>query len=156
MEVKRRRDDLKQIKKYLIRQTHLENIQLDNSNLNYFKSLSFIEFLNEVGMFTSDKELQSYSTKEKNDAYKRYLNALSASVRGTGAVFLKRGTKDVLTNNFNRKLMEIHKANHDIQIVVDQVKFYPHIIISYFTMYIIFSMHVPNMSLDTSPKMNLE
>ena len=49
-------------------------------------------------------------------------NALSVSVCGTGAIFLKKNPKDVLTNNFNRQLMRVHKANHDIQIVIDQVK----------------------------------
>ena len=60
--------------------------------------------------------------KRKNFAYQRYLNALSVSVRGTGAIYLKRNPKDVLTNNFNRQLMTVHKANHDIQIVIDQVR----------------------------------
>ena len=122
-EVKRRKMDLKKIKKYLIRQTFTENTQEDRSNINHFENLSFNEFLHEVGMFTADKSLQEYSEREKNDAYERYINALSASIRGTGCVFLRRGTKDVFTNNFNLKLMEIHKANHDIQIVVDQVRF---------------------------------
>ena len=53
-------------------------------------------------------------------AFKRYLDAISASVKGSGSVFLQRRTKDIFTNNFNRRLMEVHKANHDLQIVVDQ------------------------------------
>ena len=121
-EVRQRKKDLKKIKKYLIRQTFRENMQEDSSNLIHFENLSFIEFLHEVGMFTDDQPLQKYSVREKNDAYGRYIYALSASIQGTGSVFLKRGTKDVFTNNYNRKLMKIHKANHDIQIVVDQVK----------------------------------
>ena len=120
-EVQKRRKDLQKIKKYMIRQTFIENIEQDRSDLSYFESLSFIEFLHEVGMFVIEKKLENYSVKEKNDAYQRYLNALAASVRGTGAVFLKRETKDVFTNNFNGKLMGFHKANHDIQMVVDQV-----------------------------------
>jgi hypothetical protein len=72
-------------------------------------------------MFSGDKKLEDCSEKEKNFAYERYINALSASIRGTGSVFLKRDTKDILTNNFNRRIMGIHQANHDIQIVVDQV-----------------------------------
>jgi hypothetical protein len=58
---------------------------------------------------------------EKTAAYQRYINAISSSIKGTGSVFLKRDTKDLFTNNFNRKLMKVHKANHDIQMVVDQV-----------------------------------
>ena len=72
-------------------------------------------------MFETEKNLEHYNTQEKTKAYQRYLDAISASVRGSGAVFLERRTKDLFTNNFNRKLMGTHKANHDLQIVVDQV-----------------------------------
>ena len=72
-------------------------------------------------MFETEKNLEHYNTQEKTKPYQRYLDAISASVRGSGAVFLERRTTDLFTNNFNRKLMEIHKANHDLQIVVDQV-----------------------------------
>ena len=80
-----------------------------------------MQYLFNVGMFEEKNCLENLSEKEKTDGYQRYLNALSASVRGTGAIFLKRNTKDVLTNNFNRRIMSVHKANHDIQIVIDQV-----------------------------------
>ena len=72
-------------------------------------------------MFENDKPLKNCSNQEKASAYQRYINALSASVQGSGSIFLKRETMDVLTNNFNRRLMSIHQANHDLQIVVDQV-----------------------------------
>ena len=122
--VKQRKNDLKKIKKFLIRQTYSEISTLDeSSDFKYLKGLTFIEFLFEVGMFEKDKSIEEYSLKEKREAYDRYTNALSASVRGTGSVFLQRETKDIFTNNFNRRLMGIHKANHDIQIVVDQVMF---------------------------------
>ena len=65
--------------------------------------------------------IENLSLVEKKTGYQRYLNALSASVRGTGAIFIQREPKDVLTNNFNRRIMDLHKANHDIQIVIDQV-----------------------------------
>ena len=71
-------------------------------------------------MFGSVERIEDLTKEDKTKGYKRYINALSASVRGTGSVFLKRNTKDVMTNNFNQKLMSVHKANHDIQIVVDQ------------------------------------
>ena len=83
--------------------------------------MTFIQFLFEAGMFESNQEIEKLTENEKKVAYQRYINALSASVRGTGAVFLKRATKDVFTNNFNRRLLGVHKANHDIQMVVDQV-----------------------------------
>jgi hypothetical protein len=88
-----------------------------------FNNLTFIQFLYQVGMFSEDKKLEEYSEEEKNVAYERYIKALSASIRGTGSVFLKRDTKDIFTNNFNRRIMGIHQANHDVQIVVDQVCF---------------------------------
>ena len=74
-------------------------------------------------MFEGKINIENLSKKEKTDGYQRYLNALSASVRGTGAIFLQRNPKDVLTNNFNRRILGVHKANHDIQIVIDQVQY---------------------------------
>jgi hypothetical protein len=111
------------IKKYIIRQTYSENPLQESENYKLLKSFTFLEFLYESGMFYVDKKLEEYSEKEKEMAYDRYINALSASVRGTGSIFLKRETKDLFTNNFNRRLMEVHKANHDIQMVVDQVNY---------------------------------
>ena len=52
-------------------------------------------------------------------AFQRYKNALSCYVKGNGNVFLQRSPADVFTNNFNAQLMEIHEANHDVQIVCD-------------------------------------
>ena len=93
-------------------------------------------------MFAENKNIEDLTAKEKSAGYQRYLNALSASVRGTGAIFLKRNPKDVFTNNFNRRIMSVHRANHDIQIVIDQVniKYFPHNI-----KHIFFSMPVHNM-----------
>ena len=71
-------------------------------------------------MFEKDKEISMYSESEIANAKKRYIDALSVSVKGTGAIFLRRNTKDIFTNNFNPNLMLIHEANHDIQMVVDQ------------------------------------
>ena len=119
-----RKKDLLKIKKFLIRKTHSEDSSLGESfELQQFNNLSFIQFLHEVGMFSEDKSLERYTNKEKNLAYERYMRALSASIRGTGSIFLKRNTKDILTNNFNRRIMGVHQANHDIQIVVDQVSY---------------------------------
>ena len=76
-----------------------------------------------VGMFKEGKAVEELSYTDKQIGYERYINALSVSVRGTGAIFLKRNPKDVFTNNFNRRLMSVHKANHDIQMVIDQVSY---------------------------------
>ena len=119
-EIKQRKTDLKKIKKYLIRQTYKENNE-ESEQTKSFNKFSFIKFLYEVGMFLREKQIEDYSESEKEAAYIRYIDALSASIRGTGAVFVKRATTDVFTNNFNRRVLGVHKANHDIQIVVDQV-----------------------------------
>ena len=112
----RRKSDLRKIKKFLIRIS-------DDDNLNSrFQNWTFLTFLYEVGMFLKmRRNVEDYSSEEKSAALERYRNALSASVRGSGTVFLKRNTCDLYTNNFNRRLLGIHKANHDIQIVIDQV-----------------------------------
>merc|ERR1712208_193374 len=39
---------------------------------------------------------------------------------GTGMVLLKRAVKDIFANGYNQKIMKLHNANHDIQIVIDQ------------------------------------
>ena len=104
----------------MIRETYSENKE-ESERFKQFKKTTFLEFLFNVGMFQENKRIQQLSESDKKAGYQRYLNALSVSVRGTGAIFLKRKPKDVLTNNFNRRLMSVHKANHDIQIVIDQV-----------------------------------
>ena len=42
------------------------------------------------------KHVRDNSNEEKNRALCRYINALSASVRGSGSVFMQRGTRDDL------------------------------------------------------------
>ena len=141
-QVSQRKKDLKKIKKFLIRQTYSESTD-KSEQFNKFMKCSFYQFLFDVGMFEENKKIEDLSEKEKAAGYQRYLNALSASVRGTGAIFLKRNPKDVFTNNFNCRVLGIHKANHDIQIVIDQVSYlfsYPFKLIS-----LSFSMHVHNM-----------
>ena len=134
-EVTQRKKDYNKIKKYLIRQTFTEKDTEESESHKYMKSLSFLQFLHEVGMFETQRKLVRYSLKEKEAAYKKYINALSVSVRGTGAIFLKRNTEDLFTNNFNRSLLKLHKANHDVQIVVDQVKIFS----SFSELYLIFN-----------------
>ena len=119
-EKSKRRTDLKKIKKYLIRQTFKRETEECQSYEKFIK-LSFIQFLHEVGMFERESQSCTYTDEEKKNAYDRYINALSASVRGTGCIFLERNTKDVFTNNFNLSLLVLHKANIDVQIVIDQV-----------------------------------
>ena len=121
-ELSKRKADLKKIKKFLIRETYSEDDK-ESERFKAFKKTSFMQFLLNVGMFEDDKEIGDYSEIENQSAYQRYINALSLSVRGTGAIFLKRNPKDVFTNNFNSRVMSVHQANHDIQVVIDQVSF---------------------------------
>ena len=75
----KRRNDLKKIKKYLIRQSCSESSKNDETEeFKNLKSLNFMEFLYEVGMFEKEKKLEIYSEQEKINAYNRYLNAISA------------------------------------------------------------------------------
>ena len=117
-----RKSDLKKIRKFLIRQTYSEDNE-ESERFKRFKRAQFMEFLFEVGMFKEGATLEELSDKNKRDGYQRYINALSVSIRGSGAIFLKRNPKDVFTNNFNCRLMSVHKANHDVQIVIEQVGF---------------------------------
>ena len=117
-EVKERRQDFRKIRKFLLRQSYGHHE--DSYSWCQLKSLGFWQFLYEVGMFKDDKEFKQYSDTERQEARKRYLNAISFSIRGSGAVFLRRGTKDIFLNNFNPNLMLLHGANHDLQVVVDQ------------------------------------
>ena len=111
-----RKSDLKKIKKYLIRQSYDQ----ESEAYSNFKKLTFLEFLHNAGMF-EEKSSNYYTDAEKVNAYERYINALSASVKGTGQIFLERSTEDLFTNNFNLQLLKLHQANIDIQIVIDQV-----------------------------------
>ena len=81
--------------------------------------MSFNEYVVDVGMLKDDKPFDKCSEQEIKEARQRYLDALSISIRGTGAVFIRREPKDIFTNNFNPNLMLIHGANHDLQLVVD-------------------------------------
>ena len=155
--IQQRKHDLQKIKKYLIRQTFSENNSAeDNPNFSTFKNLTFIQFLYEAGMFESTKSIEEYTLHEKSQAYQRYRDAISASVRGSGSVFLKRKTKDLFTNNFNRKLVEVHKANHDLQIVIDQVVIKNLLKCFLYLCCIIFSMPVLSMLWAILPRMNQE
>ena len=145
-DLSQRKVDFKKIRQFLIRQTYSEN-KGESENFKEFKKLTFIQFLFDVGMFGEKKTIETLSNEEKMHGYERYINALSISIRGTGAIFLKRNPKDVFTNNFNNRLMSVHKANHDLQIVIDQVrKIYINILIF---KNIFFSMPVHSMFLGT-------
>ena len=117
--VKARKNDLNKILKFLIRQTYTDTKLEDQESWKHLKGLNFCQFLFEVGMFKGNKSLEEYDEVEKNEAKSRYLEAISASVRGTAIVVLKRKVKDIVLNGYNTNIMRLHKANHDLQICID-------------------------------------
>ena len=117
--IKARKDDLNKIIKFLIRQTYTEQKLEDQESWKRLKCLNFWEFLFEAGMFVGSKSLEDYDELEKRNAKTRYLDAISASVQGTGTVVLKRKVKDIFVNGYNSSIMRLHKANHDLQICID-------------------------------------
>ena len=115
--VKERKNDLKKITKYLIRQTSFKDTKYEE--FERFMELDFWSFLFEAGMFKENKPLSKVDESEKKIAKDRYLNAISASVKGTAVLVLQREVKNIFVNAYNPKIMRLHKTNIDIQIVVD-------------------------------------
>ena len=70
----------------------------------FFKSMTFKQFLIESGML---KEENEENKEEIQKARSRYLTALRADVRGAGMLILKRNPCDVFTNNYNNKKSHI-------------------------------------------------
>ena len=82
---------MRKVKTFLLRQTN--GYQQNSENWNNFNHMNFWEYLFEVGMFKKDQDLQNFTDAERNDARTRYINALSASIKGSGKIFLKRNPK---------------------------------------------------------------
>ena len=118
--IKGRKEDLNKVIKFLLRQTHTERNLEDSNGWKKLKDLSFWQFLYEAGMFRVNKPIDQFSEIERNEARSRYLDAISASVRGTAIVMMKRKVKDIFVNGYNASIMRLHKANHDLQICIDQ------------------------------------
>ena len=70
-------------------------------------------------MFIENKRFDKYTEEERIAAKTRYLNAISASVRGSAVVIIKRKVRDIFVNGYNKNIMRLHKANHDVQICID-------------------------------------
>ena len=114
-ELKKAKYDYKRIKKYLLRITNGDKFK-ESESWKSFRNLSFNQFLYEVGMLDEKDLLGNRIIKAKE----RYLNALRCEVKSSGLLLLKRKTADILTNNFNKKLIKIHQANQDIQFICDE------------------------------------
>ena len=69
-------------------------------------------------MFEKEDDCKDENAKLR--ARKRYLTALRCEVKSTGLLLLHRDPEDILTNNYNKVLIKIHKANQDIQFITDE------------------------------------
>ena len=116
-DMKKAKEDYSKIRKYLFRLTNDENFK-NGDNWQKFLSLTFYEYLYEVGMYQDGENMED--EKAKANARKRYLTALRCEVKSTGFLLMRRETKDVFTNNYNKNIFNIHVANQDIQIITDE------------------------------------
>ena len=114
--LRKRKEDLNKIMKFLLRQT----FDMNSESWKKLQNLDFIKFIYHVGMFKETKPVNEYSEEEIFEAKERYIEAISMTVKGTGKIFLKRKVKDIFTNGYNKKIMRLHQANHDLQLVIDQ------------------------------------
>ena len=115
--VLQRKKDLRKITTYMIRQTYEK--QLKYEEFEKFMEMDFVTFLFEVGMFIGNKKLEEYNEDDIKAAKLRYINAISASVKGTAMLVLKREVKNIFINAYNPKIMRLHKTNHDVQLCID-------------------------------------
>ena len=123
--LKTRKADLRKIITFLIRQSS------DAESFLILKNMSFYQFLHYAGMYEEHKSYNEYSNQDKIKARTRYLNALSASVVGSAKVFLKRKVEHIFVNGFNKKIMLLFQANHDLQLCID-----PYACVQYVSKYI--------------------
>ena len=97
--LKKAKEDYMKIRKYLLRFSH-EMSDMDPVKVEKFKSLTFYEYLYEIGMF---EEGQNSSNKVfQQQAKERYLTALRCEIKSSGFLLIKRTTRDIFTNNFNK------------------------------------------------------
>lgn len=116
--VTRGKKDYTNIRKFLLRQTYCPPGAKREDQPGYQKlvSMTFPEFLNQIGMFEG---LEGSSEEVMAKARSRYENALRASIRGEMSVFPKRDTASLYVNNHNKKLMKHHGANEDLTYIGD-------------------------------------
>ena len=126
-EVKKATEDYSKIRKFMLRLTNKPGFQ-SSEEWEKFQSLTFSEFLYAVGMYGEDVEYVESDLASFAKAKRRYLEAMRMEVKSTGYILLKRSTKDVFINNFNKFLATIHPANHDLQFITD-----PYAVLEYVT-----------------------
>ena len=126
-EVKKASDDYSKIRKFMLRLTNKADFH-SSEEWEKFQSLTFSEFLYAAGMYDEDVEYVESDGESFAKAKRRYLEAMRIEVKSTGYILLKRTTKDVFINNFNKFLATIHPANHDLQFITD-----PYAVLEYVT-----------------------
>ena len=97
--LKKAKDDYMKIRKYLLRFSH-EMSDMDPAKVEKFNRLTFYEFLYEVGMFEDGQDPSNKVFQQI--AKERYLTALRCEIKSSGFLLIKRTTKDIFTNNFNK------------------------------------------------------
>ena len=97
--LKKAKDDYMKIRKYLLRFSH-EMSDMDPAKVEKFNRLTFYEFLYEVGMFEDGQDPTNKVFQQI--AKERYLTALRCEIKSSGFLLIKRTTKDIFTNNFNK------------------------------------------------------
>ena len=125
--LKQAKEDYSKIRKFMLRLTNKPDFQ-SSEEWEKFQSLTFSEFLYAVGMYDEDVEYVESDLDSFAKAKGRYLEAMRIEVKSTGYILLKRSTKDVFINNFNKFLATIHPANHDLQFITD-----PYAVLEYVT-----------------------
>ena len=115
--LKKAKEDYDKIRKYLLRLTNRDNFKNEDEWKNYC-SFRFYDFLYEVGMFEKGENYNDEKLQLK--ARERYLTALRCEAKSNGTLVYKRQTRDVFTNNFNKKIFSFHPAHMDIQFVTDE------------------------------------
>eukprot|EP00092_Neocalanus_flemingeri_P022722 GFUD01024642.1.p1 GENE.GFUD01024642.1~~GFUD01024642.1.p1 ORF type:complete len:2733 (+),score=580.47 GFUD01024642.1:994-8199(+) len=114
---KKAKADYSKIRKFLLRITHGDDFE-KKDKWRKFKQMTFFEFLFEVGMFEKSQDFDDENARTL--ARRRYVTALRCEVKSSGLLLLRRDPEDVLTNNYNKKLIKIHQANQDIQYITDE------------------------------------
>ena len=124
--IMRYKADLKKIIKFLIRKTYSDK---GINEMNALQHMSFYEILFEMGMF--DKNVKIENNENRIIAKARYINAISSGVKENATIILKREVKDIFMNGFNKDIMRLHQANHDLQLCLN-----PYAVTQYMTNYI--------------------
>ena len=97
--LKKAKEDYMKIRKYLLRFSH-EMSDMDPVRVEKFQSLTFYDYLYEVGMF--EKGQNSSNKVFQQQAKERYLTALRCEIKSSGFLLIRRTTRDIFTNNFNK------------------------------------------------------